>query len=404
MRTRTDLVIVPNSSTPADRSVEKRRIRKHVVLNEVRRNGPLSRAEISKSLGYNLPSVSSLVDELIADGLVLEEEARAIPRGRRPIPIHLNSAAASVIGIDMGRRSTIGMMLNLGGEVMTRIERKTPASKTPAAHIKWAKNVAIRILETGTESSAPLCGVGIAIPGLVTKEQSAEKPGQELIARIRTELEDALGVAVLVQNDARMMALGSLWFGAGRSYRSFAVINIGHGVGMGLVLDGRVLTGKMGFAGEFGYVPIGERGVPGFLGHPDALENTGSGAGLLRMAKEKGVRVKDAAELAELARGGDRKAVEIFERFSQALGRGIATVINLFDLEAVILSGRVCRSSDVFFERMREIVRQHALGPIFESTRIQLSEMDVDLGPMGAAASVFHQIFHNSHVQVEEVI
>lgn len=402
--TRPELVVVPNSSTPAERSIEKRRLRKHAVLNEIRVHGPLSRADISKSLGYNLPSVSSLVDELVADGLVLEEEARAIPRGRRPIPVLLNENAAAVLGIDMGRTSTIGLLLNLRGRVLVRLERKTPAMKTVKAHASWATEVAEKILLKSGDSLPPLAGIGVALPGLVVKGHAAKGAPQNLADNIQAELRERFGVPAFVENDARMMALGSFWFGAGRDYKDFLVINIGHGVGMGVVVNGRILNGKQGYAGEFGYLPMGEPGVPGFLNKPQALENVASGAGLIRKAKEAGIAVADASELADLARKGNAAARRIFDEFAEALGRGIAAVMNIFDPQAVILSGRVCRSSDLFFNKTREAVQAHALAPIFETTSVQLSTLDVDLGPLGAGASVLHQIFHNEHVGVDEVI
>jgi predicted NBD/HSP70 family sugar kinase len=402
---RPELVVVPNSATPAGRSIEKRRIRKHVVLNEIRCKGPLSRADISKNIGYNLPSVSNLVDELINDGLVVEEKARAIPRGRRPIPVQLNPAAASVLGIDMGRRSSIGMVLDLSGKIISRIERKTPTMKSAKAHANWAIKLAQMTIERCDGEIPPLCGVGVGLPGLVAaKLNGKNEPVQDHADTIEAAIQEELGVPAFVDNDARMMALGSFWFGAGRNYKSFAVINIGHGIGVGLVLNGSILTGKQGFAGELGYIPLGQKGIPGFLDHPDCLENIASGAGLLRRAKEEGLKVEDAAELSDLARDGNKKAIKIFNDFSQALGRAISTILNLFDPEAIILSGRVCRAEDLFYEKTREVVKVHTLGPIFESSKLQLSNLGIDLGPLGAGACVLHQIFYNNHIQVHEVI
>lgn len=404
INTRPELVVLPNSSTPADRSIEKRRLRKHVVLNEIRQRGPLSRAEISKNLGYNLPSVSSLVDELIGDGLVLEEEARAIRRGRRPIPVQLNERAASVLGIDMGRRGTIAILLSLGGSPIARIERKTPSLKTAKAHAKWAHEIAERVMRECGEDAPPLAGIGVALPGLIIKDTISAGVSSDLPDTIRRSLNEEFDVPVFVENDARMNALGSLWFGTGKQYGSFAVINIGHGIGLGYVLNGSLMVGKQGFAGEIGFVPLGEQGVSGFTDYPDCLENVASGAGLLRKAGQAGIDVRDAAELADLARQGDKKALQIFDEFAEALGRAVATIMNLFDPEAIILSGRVCRSADLFLDRMRDAARRHALKPIYESTEIRRSSLDVDLGPLGAAACVLHRIFHNTHVNVEEVI
>lgn len=408
LRTRQDLVVLPKSETPADRSIEKRRLRKHYVLNVIREKGPLSRADIAKVSGFNLPSVSSLVDELVSDDLAIESEAREIPRGRRPIPVSLNANAACVLGIDVGKQSTIALVANLSGAILTRIEKPSPARiSTIEGLTEWIVSVANALLRSSGAILPPVCGIGVGIPGLIRREPGGG--GARSAPRISANdlahrIEQEFGVPALVENDARTMALGSLWFDVGRKYRSFVVINIGHGIGCGIVVDGRVFTGCHGFAGEIGYVPVGERGVDGYLGHPDALENIASGSGLLRLAANAKLKVKSAADLAELAQKGDARALAIFREFAGGLGRGIATIINMFDPEAVILGGRVCRSSRFFIEETRAAVKLHTLAPILSGCELHVSNLDVDLGPLGAAATVLHHIFTANHVGVEEVI
>lgn len=402
--TRPDLVVVPNNTTPADRSVEKRRLRRHLILNVIREHGPLSRADISKLSGYNLPNVSSLVDELVSTDLVHEMEAQVVPRGRRPIPVYLNENYAGVLGIDVGKSTTISLIVNLAGKVISRFEHPTPQLDSVEAHANWVLEVSERALEGSNVSIPPLCGIGVGLPGLILKKSGESIQTRGSADAISTALSGRFHVPVVVENDARMMAFGSIWFGTGRKYSHFAVINLGLGIGMGLVLDGRVFTGKQGFAGELGFVPLGEKGVNGFMGHPEALENTASGAGLMRLAKKKKLKVKDVAELATMAREGNQKAKEIFDEFAEALARGLAAIINLFDPDAIILSGRVTRAADVFLDRTRAELERHALEPILKNTEILISPLDVDLGPLGAAASVLQLIFRTSHVQVDEVI
>lgn len=405
LKTRNDLVVLPKSETPADRSIEKRRLRKHYVLNVIREKGPLSRADIAKASGFNLPSVSSLVDELVEGGLVFESEAREIPRGRRPIPVSLNANAACVLGIDVGKQSTIAVVTNLAGSVLSRFEKPSPATIGTAKGLtSWSVEVARSLMAGGGVSLPPLCGIGVGVPGLIGHGPGGDDASKFPAGQLRRRMEEEFGVAALVENDARMMALGSLWFDVGKQYSSFAVINIGHGIGCGIVIEGRVFAGAHGFAGELGYVPVGEKGVEGYLGHPDALENVASGSGLLRLAAKAKLKVKSAADLAKLADDGDARAKAVFAEFADCLGKGIATIVNMFDPQAVILGGRVCRSSRHFIDATRDAVKRHALMPIASSCELRVSGLDVDLGPMGAAATVLHHIFTANHIGVEEVI
>lgn len=406
LATRSDLVVFPRSRTPSERSLEKRRLRKHRVLNVVREHGPLSRADIAKISGFNLPSVSSLVDELVADGLALEDEAREIPRGRRPIPVYLNRAAAGVVGIDAGKRNTVALMTNLAGEVLARIEHPTPPQADARALAEWVCSIIEQISVASGNSAPPLCGVGVGIPGVIVKDAGPGNGAEYPAIKVRQAIEQRFGVGAIVENDTRMMAIGSRWYDVGREFSTYAVINLGHGTGAGLVIEGRVYGGKHGFAGELGYVPVGERGVQaeGFEGRPDCMENTGSAAGLLRMAQRDGLAVQSAVEVLELARDGNRTALAAVDAFADSLGRGIATLVNLLDPEAIILGGRLSRYHELFLPRLEQSVRTHSLPTILAATRILVSRHEADLAPMGAAAAVLDHIFHARHIDVDVVI
>lgn len=403
--TRSGLVVVPNAETPADRSIEKRRLRKHFLLNVIRLNGPISRADISKVSGYNLPSVSSLVDELVGDKLVWEESARAIPRGRRPVPVQLNSRAASVLGIDIGWSSTVGILLDLGGNQISQFEARTPKFKTAGDYIGWLHEVIGRLMETSTIPPPPVCGIGIAVPGLVPREEPETRIIIETpVKEIRRSLTEEFKIPVLIDNDARMMALGSLWFGEGKKYRSFAVLNVGYGLGLGVIMNGKLLKGSRGFAAEIGHIPLGDPAAPCSCGQVGCLQTVASGIGLARMAREGGLPVENVEDLVSMVRKGNPKAREILDRFSDALARGIATIFSLYDPAAVVVSGRVTRSADLFFDDVISQVGGHTLPAIIEPSRIVLSSLDVRLGPLGAAAAILHHIFYSSHVEVEKVI
>jgi len=404
VRTCPDLVVIPKGETPLDRNLEKRRLRKHAVLAVIRDQGPLSRSDIAKVLRFNVPHTAELVEELVAEGLAIEEAPRVIPRGRRPIPVRLVPDAASVIGIDIGKSATIAVAVNLGGALLARFEEPTPQLAVIEDYREWLAHVVEGLLQTCGPDLPPLAGVGLALPGLVTSAARVSHSTSDLNSELARWLEEELEVPTIVDNDARMMAYGWYWFGSGRGSNSFAVINVGHGLGLGLYLDGRIYMGKQGYAGELGYVPAGEPNVEGFLACPDALENTASGAGILRLARRAGLRAGDAREVAELARRGNATARRVFEEFAYALGKAIATVVNLFDLEMIVLSGRVCRAQDLFYAACLNSARRHSLPPIFASTNIVVSHLDVDLGSLGAVGAVFHRIFETAHISMDDVL
>lgn len=397
------LIVIPDTSSPASRSAGKRLLRKHQVLNCIREQEGLSRAEISKTIGFNLPTVSSLVDELVLDQLAVESEARESPMGRRPIPVSLNEKAASILGIDVGKRQTVALITNLNGQIIYQLERPSKDFQTADDYLTFiydlidSMEAKFRLADT-----PPLAGAGIAIPGLVPLD--IEGGSQTVSNILASKLSEALGVTVFVENDARAMAFAELWFGSGKKCKSFLNLNIGEGLGMGIVEDGNIVRGSLGYAGEIGQIPLGDVVESWPTGVQRCLENVASGAGLRRMAKEAGLGDLEGAEIAELARKGNKKAQKIFHKFADTLAMGIATVINLYNPQRIILSGRVIHSIDVFQYSLNAAIPNYTLKSALDQTEVMISEMIETAGSLGAAALVLHHIFTCSHVSLQEVL
>lgn len=402
---RRDLLVTTAGATPADRSMETRRIRKQAVLNAVRERSPLSRADIAKITGFNMRTTSLLADELVRDGLVSEGAAIENSRGRPPTLLRLNPSAAVVLGIDIGRHRTIGRLMDLGGQLLVEKEMQTPSLTQPRRFAEWARRVGQETVHAASAPLPPLCGIGVGIPPAIAKDSANALLDKDAVsARIREELRKDYDVEVLVDTDARLMALGSLWFGVGRDHRSFALLKIGVGLGLGVVLDGRLLEGARGRDMELGHVPMGDAGVACYCGSWGCLENVVSGTGIERLAREAGLEASGAQQVAELARAGDVRALEVFSRFSEGLGRAVAAVMNLFAPEAVILSGRLSRAADLYVEDTRRALARHAMPSARPQALLIVSDPNARLGALGAVSIVYHHIFHSHHVAVDELI
>lgn len=408
IRTRQGLLLLKNPDSPAERTAEKRRIRKHQVLNTIRQFGPIARVEIARKLGFNLPTVSGLVDELVHDGLAIETEPRRTAIGRRPIPVLLNAHAACVLGVDLGRIVTVGLIMNLAGTTLGRTEKPTPNFSSPVEQGQWVQEFVRDFLREHAETLPPLAGVAVALPGFIYRPERAERHLTPEVEEIQKRLEQDLDVPIIVDNDAQMMALGALWFGNAGNYRTFCVLNIGHGIGMGTVIDRVVYQGFYGHAGEIGHVPLGQRDLPCYCGGHSCLENTASGSGVERIAREMQLfpegRLFSAFDVADLARAGDERAIEIWNRFARALARAIGAVITLFNPQAVILAGRYTRCSDVFFDKVMDELRGTTFPALLNETDILVSDLKENAGPLGTCACVLHHIFSASHIPAEAVV
>jgi predicted NBD/HSP70 family sugar kinase len=406
---RPGLLVTESPDTPADRVSEKRRIRKHQVLEVIRRHGPIPRVDVARILGFNVPSVSTLVDELVRDNLVMEDEAKKTSIGRRPIPVSLNANAACVIGVDVGKIGTIGLIMNLAGEILGRIESASPGNMELEAFTDWIEEFIDKLINAQESPIIPLAGVGIGLPGLVYQRHSGRQLRlQPQVEQIRDRIQSALGIPVIVDNDARMMAFGVNRFGNESGYDNMAIINLGFGLGMGLIIDGHIYQGFHCHAGELGHVPLGEAGVPWYTGTEASLENIASGSGLERLAAKHGLlrngQPLRSVELADMARAGNATAKEIFDEFASALARGLGTVINLFNPQAVVLAGRVSRSASLFEKQLREELKKFALPIILEETDVIISDLHENAGSLGTCACVLHHIYSASHISVRSII
>lgn len=387
------------------RSLAKRRLRKHYILNVIREHGPLSRADISKVSGYNLRSISSLVDELVHDGLVMEQQAIEVPRGRRPIPVSLNNEAACVIGLHVGKRRTTGHLLDLGANPLSEMDLRNPPLKSAEDICNWVIESIYRLLRSGNGKILPLGGIGLALPTVASR--GAAGPMfilQECEPLIRRRVEAEFGIPVLVDDEGAVLGVGALWFGSGRVYKHFAVLKLGYGLSLGLISNGKIVRGAPGFGVELGQVPMGEVGVSAPWGGESCLENVASGSGMERLAREAGLGKLDAKKIFQMHRDGDKSVGPLVDAFSEGVAKAMATIVNLYGCQAIIITGGLSHSHAAFLQDAVDRMNKYAVPPISDTVDIIPSEIADKLGPMGAAAIVLHHIFRSSHVELEEVI
>lgn len=175
--------------------------------------------------------------------------------------------------------------------------------------------------------------------------------------------EEASGLPVTVDNDVRALTMAEQWFGDGVGLSDFAVVTVGAGIGCGLVVHGRVVSGSHGVAGEIGHVPVVPDGPPCRCGDRGCLEAVASDAAITARVREvTGVPVADATEALALARAGDEGARAVYARAGEAIGRGIATVANLLGPERVIISGEGLAAYDLFAGQVRDAFAAAAFG------------------------------------------
>ena len=244
--------------------------------------------------------------------------------------------------------------------------------------------------------------VGIAIPGLVNRQTDRVIASRDLPLAVRENLHSefmkATGARVEIENDANAAAYGEYKVGAGRGSRDMFYITIGDGIGGAIILDGKLWTGASGFAGEFGHITIDTEGLECECGNTGCLETLASGPSIVRRANDRLYRDGTSSlsklainknftadDVAHEAKNGDDFSMMMIERTGKYIGTGVASVLNLLNIERVVLGGGVMDAGELILNPIIQEARRRAFQPCFEATQILAATLGADAASIGAA-------------------
>jgi glucokinase len=252
-----------------------------------------------------------------------------------------------------------------------------------------------------TPSEKNIAAVGIAIPGLVNRQTDRVIASRDLPGIVRenlhAELMDATGLRFELENDANAAAYGEFKIGAGRGSRDLFYITIGEGIGGAIILDGKLWTGASGFAGEVGHITIDTEGAECQCGNTGCLETVASAPNIVRRANERLSRDtfglsklamnKDftADDMAREAKDGDDFSLMMIERTGKYIGTGVASIINLLNIERIVLGGGVMQAGELILNPIIQEAKRRAFQPCFEATQIVAAALGTDAATIGAA-------------------
>lgn len=251
-------------------------------------------------------------------------------------------------------------------------------------------------------SRGNVAALGIAIPGLVNRQTDRVVASRDLPSTLGEDFHGALttatGLRVEIENDANAAAYGEFKVGAGRGSSNIFYMMIGNGIGGAIILDGKLWTGASGFAGEVGHITIDTEGLQCVCGNTGCLETVASAPSIVRRARERlnrdstsslsrlALNKKFTAEdVAHQAREGDDFALMMIERTGKYIGTGVASVINLLNIERIVLGGGVMDAGSLILNPIIQEVKQRAFQPCFEATEIVAAKLGSDAAPIGAA-------------------
>jgi len=362
------------------------------LVAAIRRQGALTRAALSEWTGLSKGAVSSLVADLLRDGVLYENDADAIA-GARNRALHLNRDLGVALGIELGTSECRGIATDVAIRPLRRALRPV-ASTTVEASIALIADLARDLLA----GEARRClGLTVALPALTDKEGRTVIYSEGLNwsdVPLAARLEELLGYPVRVANRPRAGAMGEHWHGAGMGVDDSVYVSVSDGIGAGVFIEGRPFSGAAGYGGEFGHTTVLLDGPPCACGSRGCLETVAS-LPAIREAIRAAVRQGTPTCLAEpityrgiidAVRDGDALALREVRRAAEYVGVGVATLINLFNPSLVIIGGYLAEAGEVVLHAVRKAAQRRAFPTSYRHVEIRRNALSLDSACIGACA------------------
>jgi glucokinase-like ROK family protein len=384
-----------------------RRVNRERVLRHIFFGPPVSRLDVSQRLGLSPATVTTLVSELLDEGIVVESGTEESEGGRPRTLLTVNPHHGAFIGVDVGETLVRAELFDLTLVTRDLAEHHVVGERVQPEQIVTAIGACIdELLASSARSLRQLIGVGVGVPGLVDIATGvsvfAPNWGWREVPLLQL-LTERLNVPVYLDNGAKAMAQAEQWLGAGRGVEHLAVLLIGTGVGSSIITDGHLYRGATNSAGEWGHTSIERMGRPCRCGSRGCLEAyVGAPAIIARLHEAAPMHPLVQADdqkatidaMIVAARAGDRVVQQVLHETVEYLGVGVANLINLFNPQCILLGGWTGLAlGDLLLRDLMPAVAHYALADPFRSTNIALCALGEDAVCKGAATLALNAFF-----------
>jgi predicted NBD/HSP70 family sugar kinase len=380
-----------------------RDINRRIVLNLIRRHQPISRAALARESGLQRSTVSAITEQLIAERWVIKGAVGHLPRGRKPTFLHLNAERAGIIGVDVQPGATTLAVASVEGQFLAQESMTTGTD--PADFVARLGRRISYLMRAYPKSSYE--GIGLSLPGRVDVASQhltfAPSLGWSDLA-LKAPLEKVTGLNVELENAANACALAELWSGRhGEGVRDLVVVTVSDDIGVGMIMNGLLVQGSTGTAGEFGHVALVDEGPQCRCGNRGCWEMLASHAAAIGYYSQTSTprkgEVGSKSDMATVAFGdllrlmeqGDARACKALNQMAHYLGVGIAMLVTGLAPDALVVIGEVTRAWDKLGSIVTDAVRQRSF--THAATRILATNPDAQPRLRGAIALVLQKHF-----------
>ncbi|WP_458984738.1 ROK family transcriptional regulator [Pontibacter sp. CAU 1760] len=397
----------------------KKHLQKLKIIKHLYVKGAKTNTDLCARFGISSPTSMGLLNELMTEGLVEKRGRGKSVGGRKPDLYGMKDNSLFVLSIDMERYRTRMAIFDSNHNNITGTHTLPLEITKSMAAVDKLQDFANQLIEQSGINTEKLMGIGVSMPGLVSSSSGKNHtylipPGEN--ETLQEVLETRFGKPVYIQNDVKSATLAEFRFGMAQHQKNTLVLSMDWGLGLGIIIDGKLRTGSSGFAGEFGHIPMTEDGLLCHCGKRGCLETLASGIALANMVRE-GIKAGQSTMLSSLtpaqleqlepkliiaaANEGDQYAINILAEAGRHLGKGIAILIQLFNPELIILSGIIAEAKQYITIPIQQSVNTYCMTQLRESTSIAVSDLGKDAGILGSVATVMENIFEKQIATVK---
>jgi predicted NBD/HSP70 family sugar kinase len=386
-----------------------RRANRLTILKLMSVDGTISRLDVSQRSGLSNGTVTNVINELLAEGIVLESGYAASEGGRRRTILTLNPEYGYVLGGEIGETDVTIELFDLTLHQIKAV--RYPLShqeNNPTQVVHYVLEGVASLLREYRIPQDKVLGMGLGIPGIVsyTDNEIVVAPvwKWEPIP-LKSLLMAHIPFSLHIDNGAKIMALAEMRLDSKYSMETMASLQIGTGVGAGIIYEGKLYRGATNSAGEWGHTTMALDGQPCRCGRRGCLEAYVGAPGIIRQLSDLnanhpllqiGDEIGTVLALLRLARNGDSVATQVLHDTISYLGAGIANLINLFNPQRIIMGGWLgLQLGEFALPELRQVVELHALKQPYEIAEISLSQLRSDGVSIGAAIQVLEDFFEN---------
>ncbi len=377
----------------------KNKILKGLIFKFLDQTESASINEISKEINISVPKTTSLITELIEEGLISDYGKFESTGGRKANLYGLIGDAGFILGVDVKKYYINIGLLNFKKQLMHQKSRITFKLDNTAESLNQLIQIIQNFIKEVGIKKDKILSLGINLSGRInhTKGYSytffhfQEEPLSEII-------QEKIGIKTYLENDSRAMAFGEFCNGEVNTEKNVLFVNLDYGIGLGILIDGKVYYGKSGFSGEFGHIPFFNNEIICHCGKKGCLETEASGNALLRKFKEKiklgstssvlkkNKKVEDITltDLILAAQNEDVLIIELLAELGENLGKGLAVLINVFNPELIIIGGTLSETGEYLKLPIKSSINKYSLSLVNADTELKLSKLGEKAGIIGA--------------------